>query len=391
MLCSKTPTFREKMEAWALQRCPLSQLERLEPIARDLMQAFTDHRPEAFVQYLNQPEALTAYTHLFAPQTYVRVEAALTHILQRLPAPPDRPSRVLDLGCGVGSAALAAYDTLLQWTGHAPEITGVDWSQQALDALKEIHPQAITQRADLRSFTPSGTYDIILSSFAFNEAFPNANEAFAMLLKLSEALSTDAPSFVLILEPADRLATPRLLALRPRLTQANLPLYAPCPHAHACPLIPSQHGICHDVRKFKPTRPTILLTRHLRKTVSEVKYTPLAFGRPNGPLAEGFGQDEFLRIIGPINRGKGVLETRVCMGDGRVRALEIPNAALSSERRHALLDRQRGDCAWLDGPLDLRKRIDNDATQRTADLRFLDEAPLAIEDSLDDDTFTFSI
>jgi hypothetical protein len=137
----------------------------------------------------------------------------------------------------------------------------------------------------------------------------------------------------------------------------------------------------------------VLLTRKLRKTVSEVKYTPLAFGRVDGPLAEGFGEEEFLRIIGPIDRGKGVLQARVCMGDGRVRQLELPNAALSSERRHELLEHQRGDCAWLDGPLDVRKRIDHDQTQRTADLRFLDEAPLFIEETLDEDDagFSFSI
>jgi ribosomal protein RSM22 (predicted rRNA methylase) len=357
------------------------------------MQAFTDQRPDVFSQYLNNDDALTAYAHLFAPQTYVRVEAALTSILQRLPQGPERPCRILDLGCGVGSAALAAYDVLKKQTGVPPEITGVDWSVSALSALKEILPSAKVEQADLRTYTPNGHYDIILSSFAFNEAFPEANDALKMLLKLSQVLSTDAPSFVLLLEPADRVASPRLLALRPRLMQAGLPIYAPCPHAHACPLIPSQHGICHDVRKFKPSRPAILLTRNLRKTFAEVKYTPLAFGRLDGPLTEGFNEEEFLRIIGPIDRGKGVLQTRVCMGDGHVRRLEIPNAALSSERRHALLDHQRGDCAWLDGPLDFRKRIDNNMTQRTADLRFLDEAPIMIEDSLDDadDSFTFSI
>lgn len=391
MPCSNDSDARTKIEAWALQRCPLHQLEKLEPVARDLMQAFTDRRPEAFAQYLNQDDALTAYAHIFAPQTYVRVKAALTNILQRLPSFPQRAPRILDLGCGVGSAALAAYDILRQHTGFAPEITGIDWSQEALNALQEIHPKAITQKADLRSFTPSSSYDIILSSFAFNEAFPNANDAFSMLLKLSQSLALDSPSFVLLLEPADRLAAPRLLALKPRLAQAGLPIYAPCPHAHACPLIATQHGICHDIRKFKPSRPTILLTRHLRKTFAEVKYTPLAFGRLDGPTAEGFNQEEFLRIIGPIDRGKGVLQTRVCMGDGHVRHLEIPNAALTSQRRHELLQRQRGDCAWLDGPLDFRKQIDNGSTQRTADLRFLDEAPLTVDDEIDDDTFTFSI
>lgn len=387
---SETPAL-QKIEDWALQRCPLSQIERLEPIAQALTQSFTSERPDAFTPYLNTPDALTTYALLFAPQTYTRVTAILEQILQRLPDFPDRPLRILDLGCGIGSAALAAYDLLQRTTGRAPELTGVDWSEDALQAFKAIHPQAITLRSDIRAFQPTTTYDIILSSFAFNEALPILHEAREKLYTLAAALTEDAPSFILLLEPADRVATPRLLALRPLLSQQGYPLYAPCPHAAACPMIASQHGVCHDVRKFKPARPAILLTRHCKKTLAEVKYTPLAFGRKNGPQAKGFCDPEFLRLVGPVDRGKGVLQVRVCMGDGALRRLEIPNAELTSDRRHALLTRQRGDCAWLDGPTDIRKRIENNTVQRTADLCFIDEDTPSLDTLDDEDTFTFSI
>lgn len=385
------PSALQALEAWALQRCPLDQIQRLEPIAEALSQHFTSQRPEAFTPYLNTPDALTTYALLFAPQTYARLTSALQQILLRLPDFPQRPLRVLDLGCGIGSAALAAYDTLLQHTGFAPELTGVDWSTDALQAFQTIHPRAQTIVADLRSFQPTQSYDIILSSFAFNEAFPLLHDAREKLLQLSASLNTESPSFVLLLEPADRIATPRLLALRPHLIQHHLPLYAPCPHASACPMIASQHGICHDVRKFKPARPAILLTRHTKKTLSDVKYTPLAFGRPNGPQAKGYCDPEFIRLVGPVDKGKGLLYTRVCMGDGALRRLEIPNATLSTQRRHKLLERQRGDCAWLDGPIDKRKRIEHDTVQRTADLSFIDEEHLLLDALDSDDAFTFSI
>lgn len=154
-------------------------------------------------------------------------------------------------------------------------------------------------------------------------------------------------------------------------------------------MIPTQDGICHDVRRFKPGRIITLLNRKLYRTLSDVKYTPLAFGRPGGPEADGFGEAEFLRLAGPVDKAKGLLTCRVCMGDGALRRLEIPSAALSADRRHALLDRQRGDTAWLDGPLELRKRLQRDAVQRTADLRFSDEPPPELDTGLDD--FTFSV
>ena len=376
-----TPLGIAALEAWGLARCPLHDLRRLEPQVATLSAAFTDERPEAFVPYLDTPDALTAYALAFAPQTHARVSAALAGILARLPDFPKRPLRVLDLGCGLASASLAAKDLL-----GPINPTCVDWSEAALAAVKELLPEAKTVRADLRRYTPEGPYDIIIASFAVNECWPDPQAAAAALRRWADALATDAPAFILLLEPADRASVPRLHALRGLLP--DLPLYAPCPHRGPCPLNPVQDGVCHDVRRFRPGRPLVLLCRRFRRTVSDVKYALLAFGRPGGPQAEGFGAPDFLRLIGPVDKAKGVLACRVCMGDGAVRRLELPAAALSAERRHALLQRQRGDCAWLDGPLDARRQVALGAVQRAADLRFPDDLPPALNDLED---FSFSV
>lgn len=382
-----TPSERTPFEQWGLARCPEQELARLEPRVEALSRLFTDERPEAFNIYLDDPDTLTAYALFFAPQTYARVTAALEGVLARLPDFPERPLRILDLGCGFGSAAAAAKDIITERTGIEPELTCVDHSPRALQALQEFLPKAKTIHADLTTYTPTGTFDIILSSFAFNEIFKTPELATAAVERFSEALTPDAPSFILLLEPADRRATPRLLTLRDRLP--HLPLYAPCPHRKCCPMIPTQDGICHDVRRFKPSRTMTLLNRKLYRTISDVKYTPLAFGRKDGPQADGFGDAEFLRLTGPMDKAKGLLTCRVCMGDGALRKLELPAASLTTDRRHELLDRQRGDTAWLDGPLEVRKRLQRDTIQRTADLRFSDEPDPELDGELDD--FSFSI
>lgn len=378
---------RKKLETWGLNRCPLTELSRLEPHVQTLSISFTSDRPEQFSIYLDDPDVLTAYALAFAPQTYQRVIDALTGILNRLPAFPERPLRVLDLGSGIGSAALAAYDLLHAFTGLPPQITCVDWSTSALQVASELIPGVTTKRADLRTFQPSSSYDIILSSFAFNEAFPIPSEAQHVLRTLNASLTEDAPSFLLLLEPADRTVVPKLHLLRSLLS--DLPLYAPCPHNRTCPMIATQDGVCHDVRPFKPERTLNLLYRHTRNTFSEVKYALLAFGRKGGPDAIGLNDPDFLRMVGPMNKAKGLLTCRVCMGDGALRRLEIPSSALTTERRHTLLEHSRGDCAWLAGSLELRKQLENDTIQRTADLHFTNEPDVTLDDDLED--FTFSI
>ncbi len=381
-----------KLEAWGLARCPLAELNRLEPFVEQLSKSFTDTRPDTFSTYLNEPDLLTAYALFFAPQTYVRTREALQGIFARLKtrATSRRAPRILDIGCGIGSAALAAADLLSETSGIAPEVTLVDWSEGALQAAQELLPGCHTIRANVRDFTPDpSAYDLILSSFAFNEIFTSTAEAATTLRAWSNGLSEEAPfpAFLLLLEPASRETTPRFLSLRERLPE--LPLYAPCPHRRACPMIATESGICHDVRKFKPSRAMVLLNRHLFRTISDVKYALLAFGRPNGPEAEGMHEAEFVRLVGPMDKGKGTLQCRVCMGDGALRRLVLPAAALNSERRHLLLSRQRGDCAWLDGPLEGRRLLEAGKVQRTADLRFTDEPPPELDEGLED--FSFSI
>ena len=95
---------RQRLEAWGVNRCPIDQLQRLEPAVETLSTSFTSERPEQFTIYLDNPDVLTAYALAFAPQTYARVYDAVSGILARLPKFPSRPLKILDLGSGIGSA-----------------------------------------------------------------------------------------------------------------------------------------------------------------------------------------------------------------------------------------------------------------------------------------------
>src|SRR5690242_18900274 len=72
---------------------------------------------------------------------------------------PLSPGRVLDLGCGQGRHG--AWLARRGWT-----VTGVDFSDVALDAAHDAAPEAEWIQADLREYQPEpGAYDLVLYGF----------------------------------------------------------------------------------------------------------------------------------------------------------------------------------------------------------------------------------
>ncbi len=72
---------------------------------------------------------------------------------------PLAPGRVLDLGCGQGRNG--AWLAQRGW-----DVTGVDFSDVALDAARAAAPGAEWVRADLREYAPAESdYDLVLYAF----------------------------------------------------------------------------------------------------------------------------------------------------------------------------------------------------------------------------------
>lgn len=377
-------------------------LTHLESIVKMLSDSFTTMRPDSFSAYLDQPEVQAAYTLFFAPQTFIRTQEALRGIyLRQTPVPPQHPIRILDLGSGSGAASLGAIDTLsLIFPEATFHLTAVDHSQSTLNTLHDFITKTLpsctieTVCMDARAYHTTDTYDLILVSFSLNEFYPAPDtvDSLAWLHRFLPALKATIngyPAQLLILEPAGKVTSPRLNALR-MLLQPTHRLFAPCPHAKICPLNQSEDGFCHDVRHFKPSRLMHLLNRHLYRSISDVKYSILALGRPEAPLLIGQNDETFFRQIGPVNKIKGRLALRICQGDGAKRTLEIAASALGGVRRHQIRTHQRGDNGFLTGSEHLIKTIQSDTIQRTSNVRYLDEpAPETHEE--EDDPFHFSI
>jgi SAM-dependent methyltransferase len=98
-----------------------------------------------------------------------------------------QPGRALDLGCGAGRAAL--------WLGeHGWRVTGVDYSEVALQLARERRPDLDWVLADVREYEPEhAAFDLVLVLYVH---LPSA-ERRALLARATAALAPGGTLLVL--------------------------------------------------------------------------------------------------------------------------------------------------------------------------------------------------
>jgi SAM-dependent methyltransferase len=89
------------------------------------------------------------------------------------------PGRALDLGCGAGRSAAWLADR--GW-----DVTGVDFSEAALELAREAHPEVSWVLADLREYEPAAeSFDLVLVLYVHVPP----DERSAMLARAAAALA----------------------------------------------------------------------------------------------------------------------------------------------------------------------------------------------------------
>lgn len=265
--------------------------------------------------------------------------------------------RVLDLGAGFGTTSLGA-SLYAQQTGAATDLAvdAFDFSAPALEGLERLSdlglPMALrTFALDLQRFEDPLTderYDLVLLGLVLNEMAPD--DALALVRRARERLAPGGA--LIIVEPALRDVTRRLMELRDRLASEGWPLFAPCPHHHGCPMLERPRDWCHEERELALPPPLAEVARAagLRDRKSTFAYLTIAEGPSLADVAlagcDGLGR----RVVSSRLASKGKLELVGCGADGSLRKArrlrrheDEANRAFGQARRGDLLCHEGAD------------------------------------------------
>jgi ribosomal protein RSM22 (predicted rRNA methylase) len=233
--------------------------------------------------------------------------AALCHVLGEAAAQRSdlAPRTLLDVGGGTGAALWAAVET---W----PELASLTVFEQAEQAEElgsrlvagATHPalrSARWVRGVLGPTTVLPEADVATLSYVLGELPDPLRD------KVIDEMARVADT-VVVVEPGTPAGYRRVLAARDRLISSGRSVAAPCPHQAACPLAGSDW--CHFSARVARTS----LHRQVKSAAlghEDEKFSYVVATRAPGPHTPH-------RVVRHPLRRKGMVQLRLCTGDGAI-------------------------------------------------------------------------
>jgi SAM-dependent methyltransferase len=279
------------------------------------------HRPG----YLAAGRLRRAYVHYYLPVNAEKVSRVLDELEACAPL-PARP-RVLDFGCGPGTASIP----LLRRRPEA-DLTLVDVVDEALDDARFFAGLLGARPRALHEPPPGEKFDLILAANVFSEAPRN----------LENHLADDGT--LVVLEPALKTATRRLMEWRDRMAAAGYRVAAPCLRQSPCPMLRHEDLWCHMDVPWPRPGPVAQVDQRLGLSKETLKYAYAAVTRKGRTLADLGGT---ARVVSNLHREKGKSWAWMCGREGPLCRAEILTRH-RSETTAAFFRADRGDVLRMD-------------------------------------------
>jgi ribosomal protein RSM22 (predicted rRNA methylase) len=334
-----------------------ASLERIAESVKKLNEGLTVGRESFLAQhYLSDPEIRKAYQLYYTTTNYLKIipplrELAVSKFF-------DRPTlRILDLGSGAGAAIWGILDFLeteLQQEIDI-QITAVDSVPQNIKDIQRFHllyqkhctavKSKLTQKVhDLETpISFDQKFDLIVMMNTLNEVSAEAEQR--LLTTLPTLLTENG--VVLLIEPATRKQSRRLLTFRDSAVTNDWTIYSPCTRQSNCPALENADNWCHS--EYKWERPDFIrIIDEAGETLRlSLKSTYIVMNRHGQTLPNILGKQNLWRLVSERFDEKG--RTRAILCGEPARAQFIMNKRDKTAENKEFMKVERYDIIEITG------------------------------------------
>ncbi len=251
---------------------------------------------------LRTEEERIAYLLVRMPATFAACRRALE--LVQAASPGLRPSSMLDLGAGPGTASWAGVETFpsLERVSMVERDSGMVNLGRVLMSGSEqkVLGNAAWETGDFARWQPREA-DLIVISYAVGELAPAATERL-----VCEAWKVTRQALVVV-EPGTRAGFATVEKIRSAMISAGATIAAPCPHELACPMAAAGDW-CHFSQRVERSSAHRRIKGgelgHEDEKFSFVAFTKVGVNRPDGRV-----------VRHPIYRPK-LVQMTLCTSEG---------------------------------------------------------------------------
>ncbi len=308
----------------------------------ELSHLFTKERDALGTDYFKNSGLAAAYLSYFFPVNLSKIQMLLDELPEDWQTThADRPLKVLDLGTGPGTGAMAVLDWLNQ---HDPgslkhlTVVAVDASPEALRQARLLwssyshrigmgEASLILREGNLsrprtnrwhEDVVREGPYDLIIAANCLNELFGKRQDA----IKERSGLAADwlrlltPHGTLMILEPALRETSRSLHQVRDHLLQENrCTVYSPCLHERNCPALLDPNDWCHEERAWEAPSWIQQIDRQVGFIKDALKFSYLLLRTDGRTIAQR--SPETFRMVSELRKMKGDTRAWLCNEHGR--------------------------------------------------------------------------
>lgn len=214
---------------------------------------------------------------------------------------PFSPKRVWDVCAGFSPFGLAALKH------GAREVISTDISERALEVGAEIagrfgHPITIRKWDSLKQNPPvEGKFDLIIVGHCLETLFPSSkkdwnNAQHNFLMNLMNYLTPDG--YLLIVGDSQLEPNKRILQIRDRFVENNIPIQAPCVFKGLCPALQTKDSPCYAQREFEKPHLIREIQRSAKINLGSLKMSYIIFRHPLASWPKPL-EEPLYRVISP--------------------------------------------------------------------------------------------